>query len=90
MILSLARGAAITSAAIEKIPVYEYSPKTAKRAAVGLGTASKEQVANVLASLCSLNVADIPDDATDALALAVCHGNLACRQGMLTGLCREI
>ncbi|MBR2364928.1 MAG: crossover junction endodeoxyribonuclease RuvC [Lentisphaeria bacterium] len=90
MILSLARGAAITSAAIEKIPVYEYSPKTAKRAAVGLGTASKEQVANVLASLCSLNVTDIPDDSTDALALAVCHGNLACRQGALAGLCKEI
>jgi crossover junction endodeoxyribonuclease RuvC len=90
MILSLARGAAMTSAAIHKIPVYEYSPKTAKRAAVGLGTASKEQVANVLDSLSYLNVADIPDDSTDALALAICHGNLACRQGALAGLCKEI
>lgn len=91
MILSLARGAAVTSAAVEKIPVYEYSPKTAKRAAVGLGTASKEQVANVLASICSLDVKDIPDDSTDALALAICHGNIVCRHGgALAGTCKEI
>lgn len=79
MILSLARGAVIASAAVKEIPVYEYSPKTAKRSAVGMGTASKEQVASVLASLFALDVRQIPDDATDALALALCHGNIACR-----------
>ena len=86
MVLSLARGAVITSAAIKGIPVYEYSPKTAKRSAVGMGTASKEQVASVLAGIFSLDVRQIPDDATDALALALCHGNIACRPELAAGL----
>ena len=72
MILSMARGAAIASASNAGVPVYEYSPKTAKRSAVGMGTASKEQV-------CHLEVSGIPNDSTDALALAVCHGNIAVR-----------
>ena len=79
MLLSMARGAAVSSAAICGIPVFEYSPKTAKRAAVGMGTAAKEQVASVLAAMCSLDVRQIPNDATDALALAVCHANIASR-----------
>ena len=79
MLLSMARGAAAASAAVCGIPVFEYSPKTAKRAAVGLGTAAKEQVAAVLAAMCSLEVSRIPNDATDALALAVCHANIVSR-----------
>ena len=81
MILSLARGAVIAKLAEHRIPVYEYSPKTAKRAATGSGEASKEQVAAMIASLGGLNVADIPNDSTDALALALCHGTLAVRPG---------
>ena len=79
MIQSMARGAAIASAAVSGVPVFEYSPKTAKRSAVGMGTASKEQVASVLAAIGSLDISKIPNDSTDALALAVCHGNLAGR-----------
>jgi len=79
MLLSMARGAAVTSATLNGVAVFEYSPKTAKRAAVGSGNAAKEQVASVLAAMCSLDVAKIPDDATDALALAVCHANVASR-----------
>lgn len=75
MILSLARGAVIASFAESAVPVYEYSPKTAKRAATGSGDASKEQVASILASMCSLDCSQIPLDSTDALALALCHGN---------------
>ncbi len=82
MILSLARGAVIASLAGLSIPVYEYSPKSAKRAATGNGSASKKQVAAVLASICQLDVSTIPDDSTDALALAVCHGSMACRPEM--------
>ena len=44
-----------------------------------MGTAAKEQVASVLAAMCSLEVSQIPNDATDALALAVCHANIAAR-----------
>ena len=90
MILSMARGAAIAAASSAGVPVYEYSPKTAKRSAVGIGTASKEQVASVLAALCRLEVSGIPDDSTDALALAVCHGNIATRPELAAFLTQPI
>ena len=89
MLLSMARGAASASAAVCGVPVFEYSPKTAKRAAVGMGTAAKEQVASVLAAMCSLEVSRIPNDATDALALAVCHANIATRPE-LSHLAKEL
>ena len=81
MILSLARGAVIAKLAERSVPVYEYSPKTAKRAATGRGEASKEQVAALIATMGGLNICDIPNDATDALALALCHGSLALGAG---------
>lgn len=81
MILSLARGAAITKLAEHGVPVYEYSPRTAKRAATGRGDAPKEQVATLLAAIGHLDVSNIPDDSTDALALALCHGTLAAKSG---------
>ncbi len=79
MTLSLARGAVICALAELDIPVYQYSPSTAKRSAVGRGDASKEQVALMMAALCGIDVKDIPSDSTDALALAVCHGNILAR-----------
>ncbi len=83
MILSLARGSVIAKLAELDVPVYEYSPKTAKRAATGRGDASKEQVAALLAALGHLNVCEIPDDSTDALALALCHGSLTVANGIM-------
>lgn len=79
MILSLARGAVITIAAEAAVPVYVYSPKTAKRAATGNGSASKEQVAALISSMLGINIKDIPLDSTDALALAMCHGQVLIR-----------
>ena len=79
MILSLARGAVITTLAQCAVPAFEYSPKSAKRAATGLGEADKRQVASIMANLGGLDVSQIPDDATDALALAFCHGNMTLR-----------
>lgn len=75
MILSLARGAVITALAEKGIEIYEYSPTTAKRSALGRGTATKEQVAIMMAAVCGIDVSGVPDDSTDALALAVCHAN---------------
>ena len=75
MILSLARGAVITALAEKKIEIYEYAPTTAKRSAIGRGTATKEQVAVMMAAVCGIDVSGVPDDSTDALALAVCHAN---------------
>ncbi len=75
MILSLARGAIIAKLADHDILSYEYSPKTAKKAVTGTGNGSKEQIATLLAGIYKLNVNDIPLDATDAIALAICHAN---------------
>ena len=83
MILSLARGAVIASLAESSVPIYEYSPKTAKRAAVGRGEASKEQVAAMMAAICGIDISGVPDDATDALALALCHANISAHKELL-------
>ncbi|OGV58261.1 MAG: crossover junction endodeoxyribonuclease RuvC [Lentisphaerae bacterium GWF2_52_8] len=79
MILSLARGAAITVAAQANIPIYAYSPRSAKKAVVGTGAATKQQVALMIAAMLELDVRKIPLDSTDALALALAHGQIAMR-----------
>ena len=58
-----------------EISVFEYSPKTAKLAVTGTGTASKEQVAFMMSQILNIDISAINDDATDALALAYCHYN---------------
>ncbi len=75
MILGMARGAALTAVATTNIPVYEYSPKTAKLSVTGFGGASKEQVSFMMAQIFKVKHTEINDDATDAIALAFCHYN---------------
>jgi crossover junction endodeoxyribonuclease RuvC len=79
MILSLARGAVIATLAEHNIPVREYAPRKAKKAVVGTGAASKAQVATMIASMTGISLDKLPLDATDALAIAVCHGQMANR-----------
>jgi crossover junction endodeoxyribonuclease RuvC len=81
MILGMARGAVVAALATADIPCYEYAPARAKQAITGHGRAGKEQVASILSTMLGLDVADIPDDATDALAMAVCHALTAQNQG---------
>lgn len=71
--LGRAQGVAIAAAVYRDIPMTEYSPKKIKQSITGKGTASKEQVALMLKTLLKLN--ELPDylDATDGLAVAVCH-----------------
>ncbi len=71
--LGRAQGAAITAALRRGIPVSEYAPREAKIAITGVGSASKEQVSTMIRKI--LNVDPGPEylDATDALALALCH-----------------
>lgn len=71
--LGRAQGAAITAAVMHGIPVAEYAPRKAKIAICGNGAASKEQVSVMIQK--TLNVELDPKylDATDALALALCH-----------------
>jgi crossover junction endodeoxyribonuclease RuvC len=72
MILGEARGVVIAACAARGIPVYEYAPRRVKQAVVGFGGAEKEQVRKMVMSLLALGE-EPPEDASDALALAICH-----------------
>lgn len=71
--LGRAQGIAMAAALSRNIPVTEYAPRKIKQSITGKGTASKEQVAAMLQRL--LNFNETPEflDATDGLAVAVCH-----------------
>lgn len=70
--LGAARGAAILAAAENGLPVYEYAPTRIKQAAVGRGSAGKNQVAFMVRAL--LGLTTTPDaDAADALAIGLTH-----------------
>ncbi len=72
LILGHARGVAIATCAAAGIPVYEYAPRRVKQAIVGYGAATKEQMQAMVAK--QLALAKLPpEDAADALALAICH-----------------
>jgi len=73
--LGMARGMAVLAAARAKMEVHEYAPKRAKQAVVGNGSASKEQVQRMIAALLHLPKPPEPEDAADALALAICYAN---------------
>ncbi|MCC8136323.1 MAG: crossover junction endodeoxyribonuclease RuvC [Ruminococcus sp.] len=70
-----ARGVTILSAATRGIPVYEYTPLQVKQAVVGYGRAEKHQVMEMTRQLLNLSQIPKPDDAADALAIAICHGH---------------
>ncbi|MDR0994100.1 MAG: crossover junction endodeoxyribonuclease RuvC [Verrucomicrobiota bacterium] len=72
MILGEARGVVISACAAAAVPVFEYSPRTAKQNVTGWGAAPKEQVAKMVMSVLGLQEKP-PADATDAMALALCH-----------------
>lgn len=71
--LGMARGIAIIAAKKRGIPVFEYVPSKAKQAVVGNGSASKAQVQGMVQMLLDLAEPPYPQDASDALALAICH-----------------
>ncbi len=73
--LGMAKGMAMLAAARREIPIYEYAPKKAKLAVVGHGSASKEQVQKMIQLLLKLPNLPQPEDAADALALALCHSH---------------
>jgi crossover junction endodeoxyribonuclease RuvC len=74
MKLSHARAAAILASTMNNKEISEYSPKEVKKSVTGRGAASKEQVSFMVRKI--LNIPETPEffDATDALAVAVCHG----------------
>lgn len=70
-----ARGITVLSAAKRGVPVYEYTPLQVKSAVVGYGKAEKQQVMEMTKNLLGLACIPRPDDAADALAIAICHGH---------------
>jgi crossover junction endodeoxyribonuclease RuvC len=71
--LGRAQGVAIAAAISRQIPIREYSPKSIKQSVTGNGNASKEQVAAMVQRLLKCNPSNYLFDATDALAVALCH-----------------
>ena len=71
--LGRAQGVAIAAAMSAGVPVTEYSPKKVKQSVTGNGNAGKEQVWKMLQQLLALKEEPQYFDATDALAVAVCH-----------------
>lgn len=85
IILGMARGAILASLACAGIPAFAYAPTVAKRAAVGRGQATKEQIAVMMAAELGIEIENIPLDSTDALALAICHAGRVLRSGGVPG-----
>ena len=72
-----ARGVILCAAAKKKIPIYEYTPMQVKQAVAGYGLADKKQVMDMTRRLLKLKSVPRPDDAADALAIALCHARSA-------------
>lgn len=71
--LGRAQGAAISAALFRCLPIFEYAPRKIKMSITGQGAASKEQVAAMLIRILKFSDDNLPLDATDGLAAALCH-----------------
>lgn len=71
--LGRAQGAAMAAAVVAGLPISEYPSKSVKKAITGNGNASKEQVAGMLPHLVTGQIVAKTNDASDALAIAICH-----------------
>ena len=72
-----ARGVILCAAEKKKIPIYESTPMQVKLAVAGYGLADKKQVMDMTRRLLKLKSVPRPDDAADALAIALCHARSA-------------
>ena len=68
-----ARGVALLALAEAGVEVAEYSPREIKQAIVGYGGAEKKQIQHMVRTLLEMDSIPQPDDAADALAIAICH-----------------
>ena len=82
--LGQARGAAIAAVMRSELPVFEYGARQVKQAVVGQGGAAKEQVGAMVHHLLSLRDTP-PEDAADALAVALCHAHTRVGLARLAG-----
>ncbi|HEX6585123.1 MAG TPA: crossover junction endodeoxyribonuclease RuvC [Solirubrobacterales bacterium] len=68
-----ARGVALLAAARHELSCYDYTPQAVKKAVCGSGSAEKDQIQRMVASLLGLPEPPAPDHAADAFAVAICH-----------------
>jgi crossover junction endodeoxyribonuclease RuvC len=73
MTVGQARGVVLLALAQAGLPVSEYTPLEIKQAVAGYGGAEKRQVQQMVSALLNLDEIPKPDDAADALAVAICH-----------------
>ena len=71
--VSQARGVVLLAAANHNVPIYEYTPLQVKLTLTGYGRADKKEMQNTVTDLLNLEEIPKPDDAADALAIALCH-----------------
>lgn len=77
MTVGQARGVVLLAAAQQGVIVAEYSPSEVKHAIVGYGKADKRQIQEMVKIMLGLDSVPQPDDAADALAVAICHAQVA-------------
>ena len=77
--IAVAHGRGVILCTAEKlgVPIFEYTPMQVKQAVVGYGLAEKRQVMDMTRRLLHLKTVPKPDDAADALAIAICHARSA-------------
>ncbi len=71
------RGVILLAAYRHGIPVFEYTPLQVKQAVVGYGRAEKKQVIDMVRRILNMPAPPKPDDAADAVAMAICHARSA-------------
>ena len=71
------RAAVILAGEEHGVPMFEYTPLQVKKAVAGYGHATKKQVMDMVRRLLSMQELPKPDDAADALAIAICHARTA-------------
>ncbi len=74
--LGQARGAALAACGVKNLVVSEYLPTQVKKALVGAGRADKEQIQHMVKAILKLSETP-PQDAADALAVALCHAQMS-------------
>ena len=77
--IGVSHGRGVILLAIERagLPLYEYTPMQVKQAVVGYGKAEKHQVMDMTRRFLKMDQMPRPDDAADAIAIALCHGRSA-------------
>lgn len=76
------RGVIVLAAAVQNVPIFEYTPLQVKQGVAGYGRADKAQVQRMVKSLLNLSAIPKPDDVSDALAVAICHAHTSGYQNL--------